>query len=495
MATFTDRRLTLLAHTPALARRVRYVGAAAGAFEAALTARNPAAALCDDQAEAMVLEDLGALAEDLALIKALAPGGVLAAILPPGVSGRAQFLLGLLAALGVTVDRLFAPDPDPPYFDDGAGDLLAARALSDLPAEASEQGLVVVGRKAAKWPDPLAVHVVAFAPELMDIRTRLPATTLRSDPSLRVVYQRPPLRLPPAPPEAPKVLVLQRPAERSLEVWRRSIVHATRRGWPVVIEQDDHPDLIAAAKRQPVAELEWTRLALVHAVQTSTPQLAAVFRPLNPEVAVFPNAVFALGPPPGPRPRRVFYGAVNRGPFAAKVARSLAPVIRRFPDVEFVVVRDQAVFDALPTNRKTLHPALPYEAYLELMAGCAVSLSPIAAAPHTDTKSDAKFLDAASRGVVTLASPNVYRSTIRHRETGLIAERPEDWPQLLMEVLGDEPFRRRLAEAAYAYVRDERMFVHQIEQRRDWYRSLWARRHELTAALAERMASAPVPLL
>ncbi len=485
LATAIDPQLHLLTRTPASARRVRYVGAGCDVFEALLAKRNPAARLVEDRPEALVLADFSALQKDPSPLEALAPGGAVTIVLPPGPVEAARAVLARLSELGVVHLRLLPARSGSGLFDDRAADLAG---LGPLPPQATAEALVAVGRK-GPCPEPLHLHKVAFAPRLMDIRTRLPAHALRSEASMVVSYRHAPFNsLPELPAETPKVLVLQRPAESRSEVWLRSMEECNRRGWLVVVEQDDHPQLIAETLAVPLSGFEWTRMGLVHAVQTSTPSLAAAFARFNPEVKIFSNALFELRPPPGPRPRRVFYGALSRGPLAAEVAGSLASTVARFPDLEFVVVHDRAVFDALPTRRKTFYEPMPYEGYLDLMASCAVSLTPLARGPHVEAKSDAKFLDAAACGAVTLGSASVYAESIRHGETGLIARRLEDWAPLLTEVLADEPFRRRMAEAAYAEVRSHRMFADQVAEREAWYSSLWERREALQAAFRRRAA-------
>jgi glycosyltransferase involved in cell wall biosynthesis len=223
-------------------------------------------------------------------------------------------------------------------------------------------------------------------------------------------------------------------------------------------------------------------------VQTTTEPLAAAFRPHNPEVRIFDNAVFELAPFPGSAPpQRVFYGAISRGGFGVRVARALAPVTAEFPDLEFVVLGDRAVFDALPTANKRFEPYLPYEAYLAAMASCAVSLSPIESLPLRDTKSDAKFLDAARAGVVTIASPLIYDRVIKHGVNGFLAQRLEDWAPLLRQALADPVATRAIGRRAWDHVRAQRMFAAQVAQRRDWYRDLWARRDALNAAAFARV--------
>ncbi len=335
---------------------------------------------------------------------------------------------------------------------------------------------------------PLRLHVAAFASALLDIRGRLPSLALAADPALESTFaQGLPIALPATPPDQPKVLVLQRPFYDTQDRMLGDLTHILANGWVVVIDVDDHPDFIAEQQGRAKAPTDWPKFAHVHAVQTSTPALAQAFRTQNPEVKIFPNAVFDLPPfPERSGSPSVFYGAVNRGPFPVQVAASLKNVIRDNPRTSFVVVHDRAVFDALPTKRKTFHPTLSYEAYLEIMAGCDINLSPLQGAPGEAYKSDAKFLDAARSGVLTIASPTVYAHTIRDGETGLIANHLRDWDRQLRIALRNGDKRRAMARAAWDYVREERMFAQQAAERRDWYLSLWANRESLTRDLLAR---------
>jgi hypothetical protein len=52
---------------------------------------------------------------------------------------------------------------------------------------------------------------------------------------------------------------------------------------------------------------------------------------------------------------------------------------------------------------------------------------------------------------------------------------------------------RDLGDAARDYVAQNRMLAYQIAPRIAWYRSLWARREALTAAVEQRLAALPEP--
>jgi len=350
---------------------------------------------------------------------------------------------------------------------------------------------VMRARKADRGPGVrpvLTVRTIVYAALLMDIRTRLPARGLRSDPDLRLSYATPPSDFPNLPRDAPKVVVLQRPAELAMGFWLPLMARCIRDGWVAVIEFDDYPPLIAEVLGRPNQPGNMTRFGFFHAVQTSTPPLVELIRPHNPETALFPNAVFELLPYSAkPRPRRVCYGAVLRGRYGVEVARALAPALAEHPDAEVVVIGDRDVFNALPTGAKRYYEYMSYEAYLDLMSQCSISLAPLEALPMRETKSDAKFLDASRAGVLTIASPTVYDRVIEPGVNGLLAPKVEDWAPLLARALSDEPWREAMARRAWEYVRGERMFANQVDLRREWYLDLWRRRDQLNEALMDRM--------
>ena len=445
---------------------IHYTGPAGGAFEAAFLRHSPSAvfatgALDRRMIDLLVFQDPELSDADIAdRVGLLKPGGNIVAACPLGPV--ADQLESLFVDCGMSLLR------DDPIISPANSSMV--RAYKGVPMRASR------------------VDIVPLARRLMDIRTVLPATALRSDPRLLINYYPPPYHPVVCPIHDPRIVVVQRPASRSAELWQNSVARSISVGHVVVIEYDDHPELVSLmVKGKGMETAEWERFRVAHAIQTSTEKLAEVFREYNPEVRVFSNAVFDLLPfPAGPRPPRVFYGGVTRGPFAVQVAQALRPAIDAHPGAEFSVIGDRQFFEALPTSRKTFSEYTGYERYLEIIASCSVSLSPLRYQPMIDTKSDAKYLDAARAGVVTIASPTVYAESIRSGENGLIARKMDHWPAMLTSVLGDQAYRERLARAAWEDIRDNRMFSHQIAERSSWYSGLLERQESLDHAVFER---------
>ncbi len=62
----------------------------------------------------------------------------------------------------------------------------------------------------------------------------------------------------------------------------------------------------------------------------------------------------------------------------------------------------------------------------------------------------------------------------------------------LLRLVAMPELARDLGDAARHYVAGERMLAYQVEPRIAWYRSLWARRVELTSALYARLLELPL---
>ena len=233
----------------------------------------------------------------------------------------------------------------------------------------------------------------------------------------------------------------------------------------------------------------------VHAVQTSTPALAAVLRTHNPEVMVFPNTIRSLPDVRNfadPNVMTLFFGALNRERDWAPLIPVLNEVAESVGDrLRFCVVHDRGFFDALQTAHKQFTPTCDYDMYFDLLGQCEISLMPLSDTPFNRAKSDLKFIEAGACRVASLASNIVYADSIEDGRTGLLFRDAEELRDRLLRLVVMPDLARDLGEAARQYVIDERMLAYQVGPRIAWYRSLWARRAELTNALYARLMRLP----
>jgi SAM-dependent methyltransferase len=289
--------------------------------------------------------------------------------------------------------------------------------------------------------------------------------------------------------DTPRILILHRPAlsgERGAAVLRNLLTD----GWVVITEFDDHPDHFGMLHGEDQYSFRG-----VHAVQTSTPALAAILRTRNPEVAVFPNAMRSL-----PEVNNfldtdvmtLFFGALNRENDWAPLMPVLNEIAEKAGDrLRFCVVHDQAFFEALRTPHKQFTPTCDHDTYMALLGQCEISFMPLGDTPFNRAKSDLKFIEAGACRVAPLASHIVYADSIEDGHNGLIFHNAEEFRDRLMRLVAMPDLARDLGNAARHYVERERMLAYQVAPRLAWYRSLWARRAELNNALYARLMDLP----
>lgn len=269
-----------------------------------------------------------------------------------------------------------------------------------------------------------------------------------------------------------------------------------RAGYLSIAEMDDNISLW----REDYETSKYLEIRGMHAVQTSTEPLAEIFRQFNPEVAVFPNQLREL-PPPREYAEgdavTVFFGALNRGPDWQEIMPALNGAAREYgARLRFRVLADRAFYDALRTEHKEFVGRedfyegryVPYEVYIDTLRTADISLLPLLDTEFNRTKSDLKFIESAGHGAVVLASPTVYRGTVRDGVTGFLYCSPGEFAERLRFLVEHPGKRRSVAEAAYRYVASERLLSGHYEERLAWYEELLARKEELDAALRERVA-------
>lgn len=330
----------------------------------------------------------------------------------------------------------------------------------------------------------------SFSPKFMDVRGPQPnqAMAMRG---ARVGYYEGNVSLfshvDPSP-EVPKILITQRILPM-MDEWQHILRQVLDRGWLLVTERDDFPETpVEDQTRFWDQSIKWQTFAAHHAVQTSTETLAQALRPHNPEIRVFQNHLLRIPDYTNPADERVriFFGALNRSRDAEAMIQAVNQVTAEFPDVQLVVLHDRETFARLATARKTFLQSQPYDGYMRYLSACDISLLPLEDTEFNRYKSDIKFVEAAGARTAVVASPTVYSGTIEHGRTGLIAKTVEEWRAHITSLLRDRELRQQLADNAHHYVLAQRMLIDHIDDRLEWYHSLWARRDQLTEDLLKR---------
>jgi SAM-dependent methyltransferase len=343
-----------------------------------------------------------------------------------------------------------------------------------------------------KQPRPPIMNIVSNMLEpvggVSHVRIVYPLQTLNTDPAVMTrVAAGGEIAAPGG--DAPRIYILHRPTLPG-DFGAKRLRDLLAQGWVIVTEFDDHPDHFGMLDAS-----DQYAFRGVHAVQTSTPALASILRDLNPEVALFPNTIRNLPDVRNfaePNVVTLFFGALNRERDWAPFMPVLNAVAEKAGErLRFSVVHDQQFFEALHTPHKQFTPTCDHDTYMNLLGQSEVSFMPLGDTPFNRAKSDLKFIEAGACRVASLASPVVYADSIEDGRTGVLFRTPDELRDRLLRLVAMPDLARNLGEAARHYVASERMMAYQVNARVAWYRSLWARRVELTNALYARMMNLP----
>ncbi len=343
-----------------------------------------------------------------------------------------------------------------------------------------------------KQPRPPILNIVSNMLEpvggVSHVRIVYPLQTLNTDPAVMTRVATGGEMVVPGG-DSPRIFVLHRPT-LSGDFGARRLRDLLAEGWVIVTEFDDHPDHFGM-----LDATDQYAFRGVHAVQTSTPVLASILRNLNPEVALFPNTIRTLPEVRNfiePNVVTLFFGALNRERDWAPFIPVLNAVAEKAGErLRFSVVHDQQFFEALRTPHKQFTPTCDHDTYMNLLGQSEISFMPLGDTPFNRAKSDLKFIEAGACRVASLASPVVYADSIEDGHTGVLFRSPEELRDRLLRLVAMPDLARNLGDAARHYVASERMMAYQVNARIAWYRSLWARRVELTNALYARMMNLP----
>ena len=331
------------------------------------------------------------------------------------------------------------------------------------------------------------INATALPPQggVSEVRVVQPHRALKTDSAVlgRVT---PEAELPDFNAQIPHIAILHRPLLLGEDGLAR-IKNLLAKNYVIVSEFDDHPNFMA---ERGVNLDQLLTFNSVHAIQTSTAALAEVLRQQNPEIAVFPNAIFELPELTNftqPETLTLFFGALNREGDWAPLMPALNAVARHAGGrLKFSVVHDRGFFDALDTAEKKFTPSCDYATYMKLLGEAEIALMPLADTPFNRAKSDLKFIEAAACRVASLASTIVYASVIEPGKTGLLFEDPASLQSQLMALLAQPQTALQIAAAARNYVASHRMLAYQVAERTAWYRQLWENRVALNQALRRR---------
>ena len=354
--------------------------------------------------------------------------------------------------------------------------------------------MIAPARATPRGNTPLRLVLVGSMGSVGDNLYRLhqPAAALARQEGVEVFEVHPQARPRDAAALAADVLVLL----MGMDVELLRLAHQRRRlGRPTVLEVNDW--LPGVQRCNPVHanwndSRAWPLLSQLirqcDAVQVSSQGLAERLAPLARRVEVMANQLPEMPPlqhrPPGDPVRIGWGGSAGHFDDIAAIAPALVAWLGRRGDVRLEVMADprfEGLFEGAPAGRFSFLPAGSLDRYLRWLEGLHIGLAPLLPSVYNHCRSDIKFLEYASRGVVPVLQRCPTYASVRDGETGLLFGDTAELLALLDGLVADPDRRQRLAAAAHAHVQNQRRLEHHAPRQLDFYRHLLERSPGLAA--------------
>lgn len=215
-------------------------------------------------------------------------------------------------------------------------------------------------------------------------------------------------------------------------------------------------------------------------LQFSSRGLAEVYGHLNPRQAVLPNQLETV--PALPRrgaskahpPVLGWAGSAGHAADARHLAALLTQWLRqrrsRGCQQRFTlkVMAAESIVDAFRQTglRVVAHRPGNFSSYMNFLAGLDIGFAVIGTDAFSAGRSDGKFIEMASRGVVCVASAlGEYRRTVHHGRTGFLFHAADEFTEHMDRLVGNATLRQEVRQAAHRYVLEERTHEAAVQQR------------------------------
>jgi len=221
-------------------------------------------------------------------------------------------------------------------------------------------------------------------------------------------------------------------------------------------------------------------LKLADGIQTTTHELARRLRALTDRpIAVFPNQLEDIPPLRDRNASRLTIGwAGSPGHFADwyELVPALEEWLLRHPQVQLAVMSGElarSFVTKLPPERYHFEQFGSLADYFRFLDQLDIGLAPLLPTDYNRCRSDVKFLEYASRGVVGVyADLEPYHDSVEHERTGFLYRTSAELFAALNHLVTDAELRKQVRQQAWNHVNDQRRSHQHAHERVAFYREL-----------------------
>ena len=232
-------------------------------------------------------------------------------------------------------------------------------------------------------------------------------------------------------------------------------------------------------------------IQLSDAIQGVSEILIDKFSFLHNKRQVFGNQIMTIGPKPiavGEDVTIGWGGSLGHTEDLKRLVPVIQDICQRYSHVRFAFMgnRDQyeEIFGSMANSRFFYREPGNLFDYYNFLEGLDIGLAPLIETPYNVCRSDVKFIEYASRGVVPVVSDvGPYKKHTKHRDNAFRYESLESLKNTLEMLINNRPLIQSIKKKAYDYVKMERMEEDHASERISFYEEL-----------AKSRSNRPVPL-
>jgi hypothetical protein len=236
------------------------------------------------------------------------------------------------------------------------------------------------------------------------------------------------------------------------------------------------------------------------AVQVSSTGLLHRLGPLARQVRLVGNQLPYVPPlkarPDGPL-RLGWGGSAGHLEDIAAIAPALLAWLKRHRHVRLEVMGDPVfleLFADADPQQFIFHPGGSMEHYLRWLEGLHIGLAPLLPSDYNACRSDVKFLEYASRGVLPVLQRSCTYAGVRHGHTGLLFNDTTDLLTILDALVANPDRCQALARNAHSHVAGRRLLEHHAPRQLAFYRRLVAKAARAAPAVRPPELEGPAEL-
>ena len=257
------------------------------------------------------------------------------------------------------------------------------------------------------------------------------------------------------------IVVWQRPLPESRELMIQNFIWLSKKNCLLLVDLDDHPGLFDRKSQNQMLNQKFANLSCCHGILTSNGHLANELKKYNPSIYTIDNCIGNIPKTPDlpkhwhdsndSKRIKIFIANQNREEEHKSIIEGLLKLLKQDQRIHLEIVADTKLSKKMPAARITSHPRLTYCEYRKILSQCHIALAPLSHSVENKCKTVIKWQECTAEGVVLVAGPELYGSTLSKNVGAWIDEINELVPTTI-KLINNPELRENILKSAWRHL-------------------------------------------